>query len=140
MLDDLTEMEMRVLAMLEEAGEENAVITLNTVIDPSGDESELTVFQAALRKLVDKKLIEIELESIPKGRAPLTADEALVEVTQLKQHCRFLPDKGHWTDTRENGPPYYQTPLPNLYLTEGGTSRSVEILEARGYQWWRPVA
>ena len=139
MLDNLTELEMRVLAMLEEAGEESVVITLNTVIDPSGDQVELAEFQATLTKLVDKKLIEVELASIPMGRVPLTTDKSHVEVAQLTQHCRFRPNEGHWTDTRESGPPYYQTPLPNLLLTEPGRSLSVEILESRGYQWWRPV-
>lgn len=139
MQTELNELEMRVLAMLEEAGEETAVVALNTVVDPQGSPTELSGYQEVLMLLIKKGLIDVRMYSIPTGHLLLSQELGLKEVAGLGEHYRYLLNEGHWTDVRENGPPFFQTPLPSIFLTELGGEKSVEILESRGYQWWRPV-
>ena len=139
MTNDLTELEMRVLGLLEEANEEDAITTLNTIIDPTGTSIELSDYQEALLRLVQAELIEVQLNSIPTGRIHLTTGKAIEEIRKLSDSYEFITGEGHWTDRRESGPPYFQFPLPCLVLTPRGRAVSVNLLESRGYQWWRPV-
>ena len=139
MMIELSELEMRILAELEEAGEADAASMLNTIINPEGRPEELANYQRALSKILEKDLIEIRMDSIPTGSIPLTKRDALAEAAGLSKNYTFSKSDGHWTDIREKGPPYFLTPQPRLFITDAGNAKSIELLEARGYQWWRQV-
>jgi hypothetical protein len=133
----LSELEMRILSELDEAGEEDVLTMLNTVIDPTGDPGELANFQQALYGLLDKKLVAIDLESMPTGAISLSREGILTEIEGLPKNFTFISEGRHWTDIREQGPPYFQTPLPRLVIAETGEALAFTILESRGYKWWR---
>ncbi len=134
---EISELDMRILAELEEAGECDALSMLNTIIKPDGGSEELRNYQLAIANILEKDLIEIHMESIPTGSVPLTKSAALLEVASLSKSYAFSRSENQWTDVREKGPPYFQTPLPRLILTDIGNAKSIELLEVRGYQWWR---
>lgn len=134
---ELTELESRILSELDEAGEEDALAILNTVINPKGSLDEIANYQQALRLLLDKKLIELDLESMPTGPISLSSSEVSAEIDALSKNFAFVSEGKHWTDIREKGPPYFQTPLPRLVITDMGDALAFKILDARGYQWWR---
>jgi len=134
----LSELEIRILSELEEAGEENVAAMLNTIIDPVGDAAELTSLQGALEKLVGADLVRMSMTRDSAGRLrELSAEGSLDAITDLSSGLRFSREKKHWTDTRHSGPPYGD-PFPYIVNTERGKEKGFEILDSRGYQWWRP--
>lgn len=134
---EFSEFEMRILSELEEAGEEDAVAMLNTIVEIKGDQLEIAEFQQALRQLLGRHFVEIDMEFVSSGSRILPNEDAAREVESLREYYKFSEEDGHWVDVRESGPPYFHTPLPRLILTDAGKSKCVEILEARGGKWWR---
>ncbi len=133
----LSEMEMRILANLEEAGEEYSCAVLNMISDEQAQAASVADYQQALRNLIAEGLIAIVLFSLPAGTQSLTLPEALSEIEVLTEHYRFSPELGGWEDVRETGPPYFSAPLPRIVATDAGYAKAIELLEARGYEWWR---
>ena len=133
----LSEMEMRILAALEEAGEEHACAVLNMISGESVQAATVADYQQALRVLIARGLIEIALFSLPAGTQSLTLPEALAEIALLTEHYRFSPELSGWEDMRDTGPPYFSVPLPRIVATDAGYAKAIELLEARGYEWWR---
>jgi hypothetical protein len=134
---DLNEMSSRVLASLEEAGSERANPLLNTVIDPTGHTEEVAFFQLALLELLTQKRITVRMTSMLHGDQPLSDEEAKAEIERLSAHYIFNSARGVWSDLRYANPPYYQLPEPDIVLTRAGRTKSVELLQQRGYEWWR---
>jgi hypothetical protein len=134
----LSELEMRIVSELEEAGEEDIVTMMNTVVQPAGDIRELADVQQALENLVRADLIRMSMDRDATGRLrDLSASESLDVIADLNSGLRFKGDKRLWTDTRQSGPPY-GFPFPYIVNTASGKKKGFEILEERGYQWWRP--
>ncbi|MBL8881629.1 MAG: hypothetical protein JNL45_01100 [Hyphomicrobium sp.] len=133
---NIEEMKSRILASLEEAGCDRLLPLLNTVIDPQGDQSEVVIYEKALRELLLGNQIELGLTSIPFGNQPLSKDEALSELGKLVQNYRFNETRNLWNDLRCSGPPYYQTPEPEAILTDRGLQASEALLDGRGFEWW----
>jgi len=134
---ELSELEMRILSELEEAGSEHSASLLNTVTVPSGDTSELMAFQDALRLLLDKDLIAIHMEASASDSVRLANDSAKSEIGRMLENYKYVPGETYWTDVRDKGPPFFQTPLPEIVATDAGYAKSAEILEEHGYRWWR---
>lgn len=134
---DHSEMVSRILATLDEAGCERANPLLNTVIDPTGDLDETYAFQKALLDLLSQKRIGIRLTSIPHGDQSLSDGEAKQEIANIPDSYKFDSGRGVWSDKRFEGPPFYQLPEPEVVLTEAGRRVSSELLQSRGYEWWR---
>ena len=134
---ELSELEMRILSVLDEAGEEDVLTTLNTVSDLVGSREELENYQKSLRTLIEKALVKLDLDSMPTGPIALTTNEVATEIDKLSRNVVFVAQGEHWTDIREKGPPYFQILLPRLVVTETGDALAFKILEERGYQWWR---
>ena len=61
-MTDLTEMEQRILAELEEAWRQNVFSMLNTIIDPAGDVQEVAVLQQALGELAERDYVVMAIE------------------------------------------------------------------------------
>jgi len=133
----LSEMEMRILATLEEAGEEHACTVLNMISGEAVQAVSVADYQQALRNLISEGLTEIVLFSLPEGPQTLALPEVLAEVDALAEHYRFSPELGGWVDVRDTGPPYFSVPLPRILATDAGYAKAIELLEARGYEWWR---
>jgi hypothetical protein len=136
-MTDSQEMQLRILATLEEAGQDRANPLLNTVIAPTGTIAEVAIFQNALSNLVIAGLIYVRLTSEPHGDQLLSNEDGLMEIARFSEHYQFDKRERLWLDDRHGGPPYYQTPEPEVVLTPAGRSKSVEVLELRGYAWWQ---
>jgi len=134
---NVEEMKSRILASLEEAGCDRLTPLLNTVIDPQGDQSEVVIYEKALRELLLGDQIELGLTSIPFGNQPLSKDEALSELDKLVPNYRLVAGEKLWDDQRCSGPPFYQTPEPEAILTDIGRQSSEALLDERGFEWWR---
>ena len=134
----LSELEMRVLSELEEAGEENVAAMLNTVMHPIGDPSELADMQQALENLVRADLVRMSMDRDPTGRLrDLSVDESLDVIADLTSGLRFNSATMYWADTRHSGPPFGD-PFPYIVNTDTGKEKGFEVLDERGDQWWRP--
>ena len=139
-MEDVSEIESRILAELEEAGSENIPALMNTVMVSIGAEQEATLTQQAIRNLLASKFVTLRMSSIPKGNEPKTSDKAFAIIDELKAHLKYVNSEQHWTDERMAGPPFFQNPVPEIVLTDTGLLRSRSILNERGYQWWRQKA
>lgn len=131
------EMRRRILAALEEAGSDRLYPLLNTVIDPVGRSVEVVLFEDALRDLVIKGEIIIQLTSIPHGDQPLTQERSLDELSKLSAHYHFDTAEGIWLDDRFESAPYFQKPEPEAKLTALGRTASLAIVERHGSNWWQ---
>jgi hypothetical protein len=121
---NLSELEMRILSELEEAGEENVPTIANTVTNVRGDQLELSEIRSALESLVRADLIRIALD----GR-DMNAQESLGVLAVLETHLIFNSEGKHWTGGSE--------PWPDIIATRTGKETAFQILDERGYQWWR---
>jgi hypothetical protein len=134
-MSELSELEMRVLSELEEAGEEDVVTMMMTVMPPTGQASEVDDMQRALESLVRADLVRMSMDRDTTGRLKaLSKDESLSAIADLKSQLRFMGE--NWVDTRYSGPPFGD-PFPYIVDTEAGREKALQILEQRGYQWWR---
>lgn len=133
----MNEVMQRILAELEEAGEEDPVAMLNIVSEPNGDQQQLITFQMALRQLVRSGFAAMSVDRDQSRRlADAPGSVSLTEIDALPTWLQFDPQKKYWVDSRIKGPPFRQM-YPQIVLTEAGRSESVGILTQRGYQWWR---
>jgi len=128
---------MRIVSELEEAGEEDVVTMMNTVVQPAGDPGELAEVQQALENLVHADLIRMSMDRDSSGRLKdFPKNESLDVIADLESGLSFNRERMLWTDTRHPGPPYAD-PFPYIVNTETGRKKGFEILDERGYQWWR---
>ena len=125
-----SEIEMRILSELEEAGEENVCAMANTIFPPTGESSEIEQLQAALVSLVSADLVRMGERVRNVGVRPLSKDESLAIVGAMPAGMIFDDKEGLWWWT--------QSVWPEITDTEAGKSKAREILSERGYQWWRP--
>jgi len=68
------------------------------MIDPQGDQSEVVIYEKALRELLLGDQIELGLTSIPFGNQPLSKDEALSELDKLVPNYRFNETRNLWNE------------------------------------------
>lgn len=78
------------------------------------------------------------MTSLPRGSEVLTRDDALAEIGKLAANYKFDSEEVIWLDSRNAGPPYGQTPEPEVVLTDAGKQRSFGIVDKLGHNWWRP--
>jgi hypothetical protein len=135
---DLEEAKQRVLSELEEAEEEDVPTLLNTIFPPSGHEEEARLIVDALEALVRDGLVLIAVANSEKDSwIILDKDRSLAEVGRLQTFIHFVAAKSYWDDRRDVGPPYNTFNTPRVVTTNEGNERAFEILDERGYQWWR---
>lgn len=136
-MSTLSELEMRILSELEEAGQEDVFTLMVTVMEPVGDASEVEQMCAALESLVSADFVRMSTEhDTVLALRELPKDESLVVIAQLPPNLRFQADGSYWTDIRRTGRPFEDT-FPYVLGTETGVAKALEILTERGYQWWR---
>jgi len=130
-MNDLSEMAQRVLSELEEAGEENISSTLNTVINPKGVPGEVDDIKAAIAELLQVGVVRLRSKGgDPERPLSLSSAEEEALVSGLDAVLSFDNAQGIWI---------WNTAVPRAYLrlTDLGWKRAREVLEERGYQWWR---
>jgi hypothetical protein len=133
----LSELEMRVLSELEEAGEDDVLTLLVTVMEPIGDANEVEQMCDALKNLVHADLVRMSIDREPTRRLrALPRDQSLAVIAELPANLRYDGQGRHWADIRHTGPPY-GSPFPYVVDTDAGHAKAIEILTDRGYQWWR---
>jgi hypothetical protein len=128
---DVHEMQMRIAAELEEAGQENVAAMINTIIDPAGDVGEIATMRDALDLMVRGGLVTMALDPGP-GRKlmRLGVDDSLALVGRIQALLLFRVSDRHWT--------FATNERPNIVATKAGRNTGFEVLEERGYKWWRP--
>jgi hypothetical protein len=132
---DLTEMAQRVLSELEEIWDQNVFSMLNTVIAPNGDTAQLAEFRAALTALVERDYVLMGYEGfIPRSPEQLSKEESLEMIASLPEWFIFDEAERLWSLGKGS---YNTVRYPAIHSTEGGRNKAFEILDRRGYQWWR---
>jgi len=147
---ELTQMEMRILAELEEAGLENIPAIANTVTEITGLDAERTQIKEALLNLVHADLIRLSIDSSHAGRIrtltkgeqlpiiaklggrrpwPLSTEDSLELLVGFEKRLRFDHVRKHWTSD--------DSPYPHILVTDTGRKQAENILAERGYRWWR---
>lgn len=127
----LTETALRILSEMEEAGAENIPSTMNTVLELTGEQQDIDVFQEALQSLIDTDFVGIGYPQPQDGRlVTVQKDEALATVGHLPALVAFDEQTRYWQWDKTK-------PWAEIVVTSSGRLKAEEILEQRGYQWWR---
>jgi hypothetical protein len=126
----LSEIELRILSELEEAGEENVCSMANTIFPPTGSSSEIDQLQAALGSLVARGLVRMGERVRSVGVRPLSKEDSQAVVEGIRTGFIFDSAKEQWWWTH--------LAWPEIVDTEAGKLEARKILDQRGYQWWRP--
>lgn len=133
----ISETAQRILSELEEARFEDIITLLQTVTDRTGLASELAQFLSALRELLQQSCVNITPEArFRDPYTPLERSGAEALLSQLPELVYFDKRQFYWLYRAEDGPPFTMR-YPGLKPTDLGLTIAREILEARGYQWWR---
>jgi hypothetical protein len=134
-MTDLTEMEQRVIAELEEVWEQNIFSMLNTIVDPNGDVGEVAMLQEALKGLVERGFVAMGLEQFsPREQVKLDKQAALELVSHLGEWFRFDAETSFWTLSKGD---FREVRYPVIFSTAEAREKAFQILDNRGYQWWR---
>lgn len=133
---DSEEMKKRILGKLEEAGNEMVISLLADVNEVPGDPQDIKTLETSLRELLGEQLIVIRMFSMPYGVQTLSDADGLAEIGKLSSHYVFDVEQNSWKDSRDTGPPYLQTPQPEVSLTKAGRERSIALVEELGHEWW----
>jgi hypothetical protein len=123
---DLSEAAARILSELEEAGAENFSSTVNTITERSGEERELTDSVNGVDQLISLGLAVLRYKDSQK----LSKEASLEAISHLPSNVTFDPEERLWKSDNS-------TPLVEIVATERGRDLAFDILDERGYQWWR---
>lgn len=125
----ISELEMRILAVLEEFGVENIPTLINTVTETSGEDAERVQLQEALLDLVREDFIKVTA-----GRNAdhlydvLSKEDSKAVISNIADHLFFDAERRCWTGGSR--------PWPEIASTDAGREKASEVLDERGYQWW----
>ncbi len=136
-MEGLTELEMRILSELEEAGEEGLQTMAVTVMPGMQSSDPFSQFQSALRRLAERDLLRMSTARDAHGRlVELPIADSLAEVDRISEVLTFDPSSGVWADRRSSKGGTREH-YPMIVDTPAGAKLAERILEAKGYQWWR---
>jgi hypothetical protein len=134
------ELELRILAELEEAGQGDVATVMNVVFLPERKADQLEPYLEALRNLVDRNDVRLSTAlGLDRRLKALSIEESLNEINGQKSVLTYDPVQKYWIDSSISGPPYGPY-YPYVVLTDVGRQKSEDVLVKRGYQWWAPVA
>ena len=127
-MEELSEMEMRILSELIEDWETIATIA-NTVTHRTGADEERAQIKVAVEKLVQADLVRLAKPPPAGARWEEMSKAGSLEVAaELETYLQFDPETKHWS----NG----GTPGPELSITDAGLERVHEIRDERPERWW----
>jgi hypothetical protein len=134
----LSELELRILAELEEAQAEEIFTVINTVIRPTGNWNEVNSYRAALTNLVNQDFVLMVRASVWDkatdkwdDQIVLSKAEALTLMHEIEDFFQF--EQRNWVEKYD----HRSWRRPVIWVTDKGYKKAVEILDERGYQWWR---
>lgn len=131
---DLTDTERRILAVLEEAGEDDFCALINTMMRCVGDEHETRDMIGALISLERRGLVEFATSRDEQTLEwlPLTRKEAMGKLSELPLHLTWSVDNLYWQwismDKRLD-----------VLVTPAGHSMAEEILRRYGWDMTGPA-
>lgn len=135
-MTDLSELEMRIITYLEEAGIESITDLLNGVSDGNGDLSEPEQLRVALERLISRGLLRVltseadrQVHTLPTTSASLAAISGSISKLEYDVAGRL------WLDRSRTGPPY-DPPFPYVRYDGHGRAVAESILKERGWRWW----
>ena len=124
------EMSERILCELEEWGQENLPTLLNTCCPHEGSPEEFELLKAALTELYASRLVRFAIPDADERDFQIADDDVSTGIlNSLGQFLRYDHGDGFWTGT--------EGPWPEVVATPVAQRRGREIINARGYQWWR---
>ena len=127
-MDELSEMEMRILTELTEDWETIGTIA-NTVTMRTGHDEELAEIKAALENLVRTDLVRIVFPpAVGADPAELPMEDSLKLVADLERHLKFDPKTDHWAQPLK--------PWTEISITDAGLDKVGPILDERPWRWW----
>ena len=135
MIKGLSELERRILANLNEAGEENASALLNSTLRCSGEEMEVTRYLAALRGLYSHGLIEFATSrdgSTLKWNVLARDHETAKIIDELYAQMTWESGSQIWRWNCDK-------PRLVILLTEIGIEESHDILDIFGWRMTEPM-
>jgi hypothetical protein len=135
----LSELAQRILAELEEAGEDSIATLLNTcIVEPCRAEHP-DELGAAITELIPLGLATISIGRGDDGRlADAPSDKALQYAATLKEYVVYSDKDKVWLDIplAEAGEGEFVDPM-NAVSSQAGRDVAFDILDQRGYRWWR---
>jgi hypothetical protein len=142
-LSDLSELQWRILAELEEAGIENIAALAATVTDLEGVPVDWQSMKMALIGLINFDQVRASLRASHANRIrTLKSGVQLAEIAKRgagswpmsKEESLGLIDE---VDAALTADPEYKTSWIDIVTTDVGKETSERILDRRGYQWWK---
>jgi hypothetical protein len=134
----LTEIAQRILAFLEEAGQEEVRLTMLSIYVTDKSPDNIRGFVASLKDLAQLGYIRMAKDYDASRRLiKLSVADSIDAVAAISTYMQFSTENEYWFDSRVTGPPY-STMLPYIMLTDEGYRKAAEIMTARGWEWWNP--
>lgn len=125
----IEEMRQRLLSELEDAGEQNLLPLLNTVMDPSCYDQALDPFRVSLERLIKEGLLLFAVRrELGKKIELVSLDESLAMLAGSFNTFRYNEDELQWEGEYDDD--------QYVLLTDVGKELGFKILDKRGYQWW----
>jgi hypothetical protein len=124
----LTRIERRILALLEEAGEENIATLLHTVAFSSGNDRDVQILITAVSRLNNAGYVEIGTSSNDATEPQTAADarDSRMLLNTVAQAFKWNPALNSWEWISVS-------PVPQIFLTRSGLEVAQDILEVEGY-------
>jgi len=133
MIPALNRIEQKILAVLEEAGEDYVVALINTLYRPTGDVREVASVTDALLTLNQKSLVEFEKEYCQEGWRTLPVNR-----TAVRRELEELRQKVTWSPVRHCWEAHGRTVWLRVVLTQLGMLVSERLLREYGWDLTQP--
>jgi hypothetical protein len=134
----LPETAQRILAFLEEAGQEEVHLAMNSIFMPPRSPDALDDFVLSLTNLVNLGFIRMARDRDATRRLiDLDTADSISAVLVIPTYMQCVADDPYWVDSRVKGPPYKEL-LPVIVLTKEGYTKGRELINTRGWEWWNP--
>lgn len=134
-MSNLVELGDRILAVLDDLDSDNVFALMNTIIKPTGGRHEVADLQAAVQALVAKRMVKIFMDGrTTDGAGRFDDGEVSKLFDDLQAWFQFDQQRARWTLSKGD---LRTAALPSVLITEEGKRVSHDLLEDRGYNWWR---
>jgi len=142
-LSDLSELQWRILAALEEAGLENLPALAIMAADSDAAPVEWASMKGALVGLIDLDQVRVSLDASHAGKIRTLKSGAQLSAI-AKRGVRPWPMSKEESlailaevDAELTADPQYSTGWIDILVTDEDRETCARILDRRGYEWWR---
>lgn len=127
-MSNVTALQRRILAVLEEAGEDNVSALINTVKKCCGCIEEIETASRALTDLAKSGILNLAKVRDDASRRwiPLASEESISLLTNLQTALEWSAIERIWTWQGDE-------PLPRVVLTRNGCALAQQVLSEDGY-------